>query len=993
MFSSALKSFTSNISANYTIAATPSSLAGPWKIYDAKKKSTGKAVSVFIFDKKSLDTSSGAFGSRSSASSVRKAQEEVINRLKKEASSLARLRHPSILELAEPAEETRNGGLMFATEQVTASLSGLLQEKDDQERAGGVGGRSSRIVVEAREGGGRRRREVEIDELEIQKGLLQIGKGLEFLHESAGMVHANLTPDAIYINAKSDWKLSGLGFAGPPDGAETTTTPPILLAEVLNHDPRLPRSVQLNLDYTSPDFIFDSNITAAADLFSLGLVIIALYNSPHTSPLQTNGNPSTYKKLFNSSAQIPSQSNNFLSSRPLPKDLAATVLPRLITRRPAQRVSAREFQQSQYFDNILVSTIRFLDSLPAKTPHEKSQFMRGLPRILPEFPKSVLEKKVLPALLEEMKDRELLSLVLQNVFRIVNLMPSARRAFTDKVIPQLREIFLSSSSAKGQPERDAGKESGIMVLLENIKTIADNCSGKDFKDDILPILYLAIQSPTHSLVDSSLKALPTVLPVLDFPTLKNELFPIIATVFSKTSSLQIKVEGLNAFYVLCGGVSEAGEDPNGDGLTGVVSKEHRDSRKRGSAAALDKYTMQERIIPLLKGIKTKEPAVMMAALSVFKQVGQVADIDFIATEILPTLWTFSLGPLLNLSQFQAYISLIRALSNRIEEEQTRKLQELSSSNPMSSRIDDFGRGGSLSPVNGAGGTLGGGAGDADFASLVSGKKATVASMDDNFLGDNFNDGWGAADRSPAIRSQSLRQTPLRTTAAAATASPTFTWSTAPDPANQQQQRQQQASTMTTRNSRTITPDLTGFASLHPTSNNNAVATNTSASAFPVMNSMMNNTTNTNANNHWMSSATAHNNNNNNTAFPTTLPLRPSQPASSFSSMQPTFSSPPFQSQPQPQPQQPQRTSSALSAFSIAPPPPSTSTFTSSPSPGPSTMRYGAGIGAGMSAPVGTGGSSLSQLQLQQQTIAQRQGQGQGQPQAPSQGLDAYASLL
>lgn len=122
-----------------------------------------------------------------------------MERLKKEASSLARLRHPNILELVEPVEETRNGGLQYATETVTASLSGLLQEKDEQER--GAGARSSRYVTEDSEGG-RHRRELEIDELEIQKGLLQVSKALEFLHDNAGLVHGNLTPDAIFVNAK-----------------------------------------------------------------------------------------------------------------------------------------------------------------------------------------------------------------------------------------------------------------------------------------------------------------------------------------------------------------------------------------------------------------------------------------------------------------------------------------------------------------------------------------------------------------------------------------------------------------------------------------------------------------------------------------------------------------------------------------------------------------------------------------------------------------------
>ena len=229
-------------------------------------------------------------------------------------------------------------------------------------------------------------------------------------------------------------------------------------------------------------------------------------------------------------------------------------------------MTAKEFQQSAYFDNILISTIRFLDALPAKTPNEKAQFMRGLSKVLPSFPKSVLDKKVLPALLEEMKDRSLLSLILQNVFKIVELLPSSRRSFTEKIMPRLRDIFLLPSNAKNPPERDAAKEAGLIVVLEHVSQITGNCSGKEFKDgqllyssicsvslitsDILPIITLAIESPTHSIVDAALRCLPVILPVLDFSTIKNELFPVIASVFTKTSSLGIKVRGLEAFTIL-----------------------------------------------------------------------------------------------------------------------------------------------------------------------------------------------------------------------------------------------------------------------------------------------------------------------------------------------------------------------------------------------------------------------------------------------------------
>lgn len=281
--------------------------------------------------------------------------------------------------------------------------------------------------------------------------------------------------------AQSDWKISGLSFCSPAEGStKPTSIHGINLYEVLNMDPRLPRSVQLNLDYTSPDFVLDNNLTPSADMFTLGLLSVALYNSPHQSPLESHGSLSSYKRLFSSSSSVPSTSNNFLSSRSLPKDLASHVLPRLITRRPAQRMTAREFQQSEYFDNILVSTIRFLDSFPAKTPNEKAQFMRGLNKVLPSFPKSVMEKKILPALLEELKDRDLLSLILQNVFKIIELLPSARRAFGEKVRPALKDIFVVK--AKQAQEKDPARDAGLMVFLDHLSAAANNSSGKEFKD-------------------------------------------------------------------------------------------------------------------------------------------------------------------------------------------------------------------------------------------------------------------------------------------------------------------------------------------------------------------------------------------------------------------------------------------------------------------------------------------------------------------------------
>ncbi|KAL6904287.1 kinase-like domain-containing protein [Trichoderma evansii] len=959
MFSSALKSFSStNISSNYTVSPNPTSTAGPWKIYDAKKKSTGKAYSVFAFDKKSLDAHGSSVG-KGNAASYKRSVEEVVERLKKEASSLAKLRHPSILELVEPVEETRGGGLQFVTESVTTSLSSLLQEKDEQERSG-PGGRSSRYVTEDSDGV-RRRREIEIDELEIQKGLLQISKALEFLHDNAGLVHGNLTPDA------SDWKISGLAFCSPADGStKPTSIQGISLHEVLNLDPRLPKFVQLNLDYTSPDFVMDNNLTASADMFSLGLLSVALYNSPHQSPIEAHGSLSSYKRIFSSSSTVPTTTNNYLSSRALPRDLSNHVLPKLITRRPAQRMTAREFQQSEYFDNVLVSTIRFLDTFPAKTPNEKSQFLRGLNKVLPSFPKSVLEKKLLPALLEEMKDKDLLSQILQNVFKILTLLPAARRAFSERVRPALKSVFVEN--AKQSQEKDPARDAGLMVFLENIAVIADNSNGGEFKDDVLPVIIAAIECPTPSIVDAALRSFAVVLPVLDFSTIKNELFPIVAVVFSRTNSLAIKVRGLQAFVVLCGGSNESSADDGG--LSGLEG-----SKKTSSSSALDKYTMQEKIVPLVKGIKTKEPAVMMAARDLMFVVGQTADAEFVAMDILPILWNMSLGPLLNLKQFQSFMDLIKTLSRKVEDEQTKKLQELSGSANGSTAApnEDFMAFGGLT---GTAFDATNGGNEDDFEALVKGRAGGSSSA-------AKTPSWDDAPSAAASVSRSSTATPQ---------TPSFSWSTP----RAMSPPVKQPSTLQTQQPafRTVTPDLNRFEVMTPSSTQFSQPLQpTSQSSFQQAPAQ---STPTAQSFNWSSTTTS-----TNKGF-SPPPLTPNYSSTMSNSSATAFGSGMTNSMSNMSlnslnSQRPAMADSRGSSFSLAPPPGSssgTSGFSLAPPPAASQNVWSsAGSGSSLSQqqkPMGFGGIGNSNP-MGSSSFAQPQQQQQQQQQ--KSGLDKYESLI
>lgn len=317
--------------------------------------------------------------------------------------------------------------------------------------------------------------------------------------------------------------------------------------------------------------------------------------------------------------------------------------------------------------------------------------------------------------------------------------------------------------------------------------------------DVLPLIRLGLDSPTHTLVDAAIKCLPVILPVLDFSTVKNEVFPPIASTFSRTNSLAIKVRCLEAFAVLCGGSMGQGSE-NGDDLTGIVEK----SKPQASRSSiLDKYTIQEKLVPSLKAIKTKEPAVMMAALSVFQQIRTVADADFLALEALPVLWSFSLGPLLDLNQFGEFMALIKSISSKVEREQMKKLQELSSG-------DSSGfRNGTAASSKAAGGFPQSETESTrdNFERLVLGRGATASN-------DHGSDILGGLVSDTPSSQASTTQQPSSTA---------FSWSsTTAGFAGRQ-------SSLTTRS---ITPDfkLNSFPSLEPTAKQNP----SSASAFPTL---------------------------------------------------------------------------------------------------------------------------------------------------------------
>ncbi|KAJ2850625.1 Protein kinase domain-containing protein ppk32 [Coemansia brasiliensis] len=581
------------IEGGYTFTISPAAIrgySGLWTLYNATKKSSNQPATLWVFDKRQF-FENGL--NRQLLSSQNKQQ--VATLLTTEASQLARLRHPSILQIIEPLEETRSDQLMFVTERVESSLNDIL--KDPQQAR-------------------------ELDELEIQEGLMQVAKGLQFLHNEAKLVHGNVEPSSVLINAKSEWKIGGLGFV-------TSVQTPSAVPELGYH---MPRYTQPAADFAAPEYVLDARLVPASDVFALGCLAAAVHSPGGQSPMHAaagSNDPGAYRRLL---AQLPKSS----AIASLPGSLSAVVKQMLVSSHE-QRMSLAQFQSSAYFDNVLSATLRYLAALIEQPGDQKIAFLRGLPQMLPKFPVRVLKRQVLPHLLNLVSDRSALRFLLPNIFHIVDKLTTAE--FASLALSELKPIFAANEQMQQQQPQ------AVVVIVTNLELLKSKMPAQEFRSMVMPICYASLTSSVPQVQDSALQHVPAVAKMVGSSELREQLLPRLQHVYSKSNILSIKVQAMKC-------------------LQGILE-------------LLDKQTIVSKIMPLLKRTKSRDPAVVMAILDMYEEIGlSFLDRQQVATEILPILWTQIIDDRLRLPQFERFTQVIAKLQLRVETEHKRHLEEI-----------------------------------------------------------------------------------------------------------------------------------------------------------------------------------------------------------------------------------------------------------------------------------------------------------------------------
>lgn len=226
------------------------------------------------------------------------------------------------------------------------------------------------------------------------------------------------------------------------------------------------------------------------------------------------------------------------------------------------------FRQINYFEDIAVKTLTYLDSSFQWDNLQKSKFYKSLPQILGDLPHRLNIQHILPCLVKEFVNPQMIPFVLPNYFLIAE-------KCTKEEYRQLH-VHLKPVLRLKEPIQI------LLILIQNIELLLKLTPAEDLQSDVLPMLYRALETDTQSIQDMCLAILPAYAANVDYATIKNGILPRIKNLCLTSQSSKMISNSL-----VC---------------TGKLLN------------YMDKWLVLDEVVPFLMKIKTREPTVIMGIL-------------------------------------------------------------------------------------------------------------------------------------------------------------------------------------------------------------------------------------------------------------------------------------------------------------------------------------------------------------------------------------------
>jgi SCY1-like protein 2 len=597
---------------NHTLERQTYSTGGPgsaWKIYPAKTKVNPEEVSLWIYDKKSVSTDKTGEG------------ETFLEVLRRDAQSLSKLRHPFIIRVNKPVEESKTS-IMMETEPIITSLSNVLNKQSAHKHTAFFGsfGRAATTP-----------NEWHLEDQEIKVGLMNVCEAITFIHQNLNIVHLNIGPENIFIAKDGSWKLGGFNFSTVMGGD--------VVRVAYDFNGSQTYSIRPNLDYTAPEVAYTSVASRSSDVFALGCLIFELYNR-HTPLLNANGSITVYRQKM--TAMFPMKHDQ------VPYAMQAT-LEKMLAADPKTRLPLSSFVESEIFNDVATKSLVFLQHILDKDDQTKAIFFKGLTTIIGQFSPRIMEFKVIPQLLNELRNFVLAPFILPNVFTASTLLDSGnQKIFGQKILPQLAPLF-----AVREPYQIP------LLLLQHLEFIYSRATPQQAKEVVLPMILAAFDHPTVDIQVAVLKMLPVIVNLIEYDTLKNAILPKI-----QASCVSVAAQAVRINALLC--------------MSKIVN-------------LFTKNVVEEVFVPTLIRLQTLETngAIMMGVVGVCDAIAKKFGEQITATKLLPIIIPFTFAEQLNHKQFETIIHIIRGMLGKIEEFRGKQLEIQKKIEDENAKIDSL----------------------------------------------------------------------------------------------------------------------------------------------------------------------------------------------------------------------------------------------------------------------------------------------------------------
>lgn len=543
-----------------------------WKLHSASfKERPEDKLTIFLFEKKVVDKY------------PKNTKENLLESLRKDATSLQRLRHPHILSVLEALVEER-GTLAFATKPVVGTVAQLLENNRH-----------------------------ELTPLEMKCGILDAVEGVQFLHQDAKTAHLGLSPNSIFIDPQGKWLLGGLGhslsgvqwgqlidspfaFAGGEPGHLSSEPPP---------------------RYAAPEMCgMPAKCGLESDMFALGLITYELMSHERQPLLRTA--PRAY-------------TSSVLRQGAVPQELYP-VLQRILSPNPSERPTVASFLSSEFFMDVNVRAIRFLEQLNEKDEVQRVTFLKGLPKLLQDQTSAlcgqrVLRERVLPKLCSALLFTSLYGVVVPIIVAIIK-----REKVTDPVHFQARlwPSFKPLFTAKEIPIEV------VTLFLRELDLLVGLAPSTDTQTVLLPFVLRCLELQEPVILNEVLEKVPYLHKRFEYRQVKDQILPRMLQLLLNSSVVKVKVQVLM-------GLSRIFEIFDNTTIVDVI------------LTTFEKLTRTDRA-----------PAVCMCLLGCYDGMSKHLGHKVTAERILPLVMPLLAEESLSCEQWETQLNIAKKLLQRVE---------------------------------------------------------------------------------------------------------------------------------------------------------------------------------------------------------------------------------------------------------------------------------------------------------------------------------------